>query len=198
MVDRPFSQAWRDMAYVPRWAILRRTRQQFLAEHSYFVSVYAMQLAKLIHWDGDTGELLSYALIHDIDETVTGDIPGPIKRAAFNKNVAEKAMAPVMNDRFGEDIMKDIFFVPMDIKAIVSVADSIEEICFLMEESLMGNKEWTKPVLRESTERLMSRWSNLHNILGYSDVIMDNAWASIVKSVLSGQLSEPILMKDKL
>ena len=51
MIDKPFALAWRDMAYVPRWVILRRHRQQYLAEHSYFVAIYAQQVARLIQYE---------------------------------------------------------------------------------------------------------------------------------------------------
>ena len=194
MVDNPFSPSWRDMAYIPRWVILRRTRQQFLAEHSYFVTVYAKQVAELIKWEGDMGELLTYALIHDIEETVTGDIPGPIKRAAFNKDDAGLAMNNVMLDKFGKDVVMDKHFAPADVRAIVSVADSIEEVCFLMEERLMGNSQWIQPVIEEATERLAARWDKLEG----GEEILDDAWKTVITRILTHQLSKPILMKDPL
>ena len=182
------------MAYIPRWVILRRTRQQFLAEHSYFVTVYAKQVAELIKWEGDMGELLTYALIHDIEETVTGDIPGPIKRAAFNKDDAGLAMNNVMLDKFGKDVVMDKHFAPADVRAIVSVADSIEEVCFLMEERLMGNSQWIQPVIEEATERLAARWDKLEG----GEEILDDAWKTVITRILTHQLSKPILMKDPL
>jgi 5'-deoxynucleotidase YfbR-like HD superfamily hydrolase len=192
MIDQPFSPAWRDMAHVPRWVILRRTRQQFLAEHSYFVTIYANHVARLIKWEGDFYELMSYALVHDLNETITGDIPGPIKRVAFDKALAENAMEEVMLEKFGADVVADIMFVSEDVKAIVSVADSIEEICFLMEECLMGNNKWVQPVLEEATDRLAKRWG----LLSGDEEVLKEAWDKTVTNIFTHQLSRPVLMKD--
>jgi 5'-deoxynucleotidase YfbR-like HD superfamily hydrolase len=139
-------------------------------------------------------EVLWYALLHDIDETITGDIPGPIKRAAFDKKKAEEIMQNVMIEKFGQDIVMDVTFVNSEVKAIVSVADSIEEICYLMEEMSMGNKDWIKPVIDEAIERLKARWSKLP---ADEDTLKD-VWARIAPQIISGQLATPVLMKDSL
>lgn len=191
MVDKPFALALRDMAYVPRWVILRRHRQQYLAEHSYFVAIYAQQVARLIEYQ-DLYEVVWFALLHDIDETITGDIPGPIKRAAFDKKRAEEAMRDVMVDKFGADIVVDSSFVNKEVRAIVSVADSIEEICYLMEEMSMGNKDWIKPVIDEAIDRLKMRWSKLPA----DEKTLKDLWAKTMSGLIGEQTSSPILMKD--
>jgi 5'-deoxynucleotidase YfbR-like HD superfamily hydrolase len=193
MIDKPFSMAWRDMAHVPRWVILRRQRQQYLAEHSYFVAIYAQQLCSLIGYD-EGYEVLWYALLHDIDETITGDIPGPIKRAAFDKERAEEVMKDVLTDKFGAHIVADVTLVSNEVKAIVSVADSIEEICYLMEEMSMGNSNWIRPVIDEAIERLKVRWSKLPA----DEQVLKDVWAKIAPQIIGGQLAPPILMKDSL
>ena len=193
MVDKPIALAWRDMAYVPRWVILRRHRQQSLAEHSYFVAVYAKQIAELIGYK-DIKEVMWYALIHDIDETITGDIPGPIKRAAFDKKKAEEAMHDVMMHKFGADVLTDLKFTYNEVRRIVSAADSVEEVCFLMEEMSMGNKDWIKPVADEAVERLKHRWAALP---AERDVLKD-AWNKISPQVIGGQLEAPVLLRDLL
>lgn len=191
MVDKPFALAFRDMAYVPRWVILRRHRQQYLAEHSYFVAIYAQQVARLIQYQ-DLYEVVWFALLHDIDETITGDIPGPIKRAAFNKKKAESVMKEVMVDKFGADITVDSSFVNNEVRAIVSVADSIEEICYLMEEVSMGNKDWIKPVIDEAIDRLKMRWAKLPA----DEKTLKDLWAKEMLKLIGEQASTPILMKD--
>ena len=133
-----------------------------------------------------------FALLHDIDETITGDIPGPIKRAAFDKDKAKSVMQDVMIDKFGADITTDASFTNDEVRAIVSVADSIEEICYLMEEMSMGNKDWIKPVIDEAIERLKARWSKLP---ADEDTRM-SVWLKIAPQIITGQLSAPILMKD--
>ena len=45
------AQSYRDMAHVPRWVIARTHRRQSVAEHSYFVALYARQIAIEIGYD---------------------------------------------------------------------------------------------------------------------------------------------------
>lgn len=159
--DKPFASGWRDMAYVPRWAILRRNRHQFLAEHSYFTAIYADQVARLIGWKGDYAKLFRYALYHDLEETITGDIPGPAKRAAWNSAKAEEHVHPVLRAKFGADVAEALREKTPEICSIVSFADSVEEVAYLLEEAMSGNSRWIKPVLDEAKERMANKWWDL-------------------------------------
>lgn len=76
-----FEVEFRLFSEVRRWATIRNSGQK-LAEHSFFVALYADQIATLIDWQGDRGALMLHALLHDIDELITGDIPGNWKRKA--------------------------------------------------------------------------------------------------------------------
>lgn len=191
-MSKYFASGWRDMSYVPRWGIARRIRTQNLAEHSYFVALYSSQIADIIKWGGDRGELLKYALLHDIDETITGDIPGPFKRAAVDKIKAKKAINDVMVEKFGPDNVSVINDASDDIKNIVKVADCIDEICYLEEESLMGNHRWLEKVRKEAMRRLVSRFDSLP-FKTKSD--KDSAWSVVFESLVD-QISEPVLLKD--
>ena len=62
---------------VPRWAIVRTNKKQSVAEHTFNVVMIARAIAKEAGVP-DT-ELIKYALDHDIDEVITGDIPSPAK-----------------------------------------------------------------------------------------------------------------------
>lgn len=56
-------------------------RKQSVAEHSFNVTVIAEAIFKVIVPDGKPpSELYRACLYHDIDETVTGDIPSPTKK----------------------------------------------------------------------------------------------------------------------
>jgi 5'-deoxynucleotidase YfbR-like HD superfamily hydrolase len=188
---KPFSQAWRDMAHVPRWVILRKNRQQHLAEHSYFVALYADQVARLIDWHGSYTKLFRYALYHDIDETVTGDVPGPAKRAAWDKERAEERIEQVMRDKYGDDVMDARSSVTDEIKAIVAVADALEEVCYLTEEMLSGNR-WVSTVRVEAAERLEHRWAKLPADPDF----LDRIWDDYIHMLIVNQEAPPVLLKD--
>lgn len=191
--NRPFASDLRDMAYVPRWAIARRNRQQYLAEHSYFVAVYADQIARMIEWKGDFAELLRVALYHDIDETITGDIPGPAKRAAWNKGRAEETFGPLMRDKYGSDVVDLRSFASGEVRAIVSAADSIDEVAYLYEEVMLGNT-WVSPVLKEAKARLSKRWKELP---AHPD-LLDHLYEQYVMTISIHQMNHSILLKDAL
>ena len=71
------------MKYIDRWALMRNTRQENLTEHSHEVAVIAHALAVLRnrrfggHVDAARAALLG--LYHDLPETLTGDLPTPVK-----------------------------------------------------------------------------------------------------------------------
>lgn len=191
--EKPFSNGLRDIAYIPRWAIARCNRQQYLAEHSYFVTVYADQIARMIEWKGDFAELMRYALHHDIDETITGDIPGPAKRAAWHKEGIEDALNDVITHKYGWDVCYIRSRATTDAKAIVSAADSIDEVCYLCEEVVSGNL-WVLDVLDEAKSRLKSRWFKLPA----PRTILDHIWLKDLQGLVENQYQPPVLLKDKI
>lgn len=190
--DMPFAPSLRDMAYVPRWTILRRNRTQNLAEHSYYVTLYADQIARMIEWEGDMSELMRYCLYHDLDETVTGDIPGPAKRSAWDKEKAEERISPVMTAKYGSDVIDTRRLASLEVKAIVSAADAVEEVCYLSEEILSGNSVWVEPVIKEALKRMEYRWYKLPcNMLRLTDL-----WNKHLAGLVPDQLGKPVLLKD--
>ena len=71
------------MKYIDRWALMRNTRQENLTEHSHEVAVIAHALAVLRNrrFDGhvDAARVALLGLYHDLPETLTGDLPTPVK-----------------------------------------------------------------------------------------------------------------------
>lgn len=65
---------------VTRWHIVRTVRPQSLAEHTFDVVMIARAVAKIA--GVDDYEIIKAALLHDLDEIVTGDIPTPTKARA--------------------------------------------------------------------------------------------------------------------
>lgn len=65
---------------VTRWHIVRMVRPQSLAEHTFDVVMIARAIAAIA--GVDDYEITKAALLHDLDEIVTGDIPTPTKDRA--------------------------------------------------------------------------------------------------------------------
>lgn len=72
----------RQMSSVYRYSSLPHGRPENVAEHSYYVVFYCLLIAKDMERDGykiDYYRLLVSAIIHDLDEAITGDIIRPVK-----------------------------------------------------------------------------------------------------------------------
>lgn len=148
-----FEREIRDTAFVPRWAIIRTIRQQNVAEHSYFVAIYADQIARFIDAGTWTGEfyatLMRYALYHDMDEILSGDISSPAKKvikdgAQSGYHLYEKWTSQRLDERMQDAYHHDLRYVAEhyrpQLKAIVKTADVLEACVYLADEAQMGNR----------------------------------------------------------
>jgi 5'-deoxynucleotidase YfbR-like HD superfamily hydrolase len=70
----------RRLASVWRYAALRVSRAENVAEHSFYVALYALALARDLRRRGtdlDEVRVLRGALCHDLDESISGDLTRP-------------------------------------------------------------------------------------------------------------------------
>lgn len=154
-----FESERRDLAWVPRWGIVRVLRRQSVAEHSYYVTCYGLEVAKAIGWPEcdpawDATEhpaamhLLSlYLLRHDEGESVESDAPGPVKRIA---GWDSSKLAPLLRHRFGPPP-----YCTTSMRKIRVVADLIDECMYLAGEIRTGNGSLNS-VYVNSLNRLVS------------------------------------------
>ena len=82
MKDKFFSLIAR-LRHIDRWSLMRNTRKENVAEHSYITAVVAHALC-IIENELFGGELnpekaAIFALYHDSAEVFTGDLPTPVK-----------------------------------------------------------------------------------------------------------------------
>lgn len=166
-----FEREWREMGFVPRWVIARTIQRQSIAEHSYFVVVYAWQIADYLGNHGylsckaalefNYSRLLAAALFHEVEETISGDIPGFIKRNYIpDRPTFDAIMNQLAAQRFGEGIggihsNQDPF-----IRAIIKVADVLEETFFTATERQLGNLS-LEDVRKNQHQRLRSAITTL-------------------------------------
>lgn len=147
----------RTASVVPRWSIVWTLNKDKVDGHSYYVAVYARQIARLIGWKGDMGDLLARALFHDLDEVITGDICSPIKHQIIDGVRAEEFLDVKMMERL-PDIQRQLNDMgdkeeDEEAWAIVRAADKLDALLFLIVERRMGNGV--------VSDLLPSVWANL-------------------------------------
>jgi len=110
------------LSHVPRWAIIDTIKNQSVGEHTFRTMVICKAIAEfLLDHDVhvDMLELFYQALIHDMEEAKTGDIPSPFKRELFGDKLDKKYT---------------------DEGLIIKLADTIEPIIFLRRYGVRSNK----------------------------------------------------------
>lgn len=116
----------RRLSVVPRWAIVPMIRRQNVAEHSYHTAWIAVWVVEHFDLKIPIDSLLWYALTHDQDEALSGDIAAPYKSGAVGRAVASRTM--------------DLFVRGPELLWVLKVADLLEARLFIEEETRMGNR----------------------------------------------------------
>lgn len=144
------------MKTISRWSLMRNTQSENIAEHSLQVAMLAHALCT-IH-NRQTGDSLPadraavLALYHDAGETLTGDLPTPVKyynpyiKEAYKEIEKESAkrllsMLPV---ELQNDYESLLFEVEDDapLRPFVKAADKLSAYCKCLEEVASGNAEF--------------------------------------------------------
>ncbi|MBR1530966.1 MAG: 5'-deoxynucleotidase [Eubacterium sp.] len=144
------------MKLIDRWALMRNTSKENIAEHSHSVAVIAHALALIgnkefgKNYNADRAAVL--ALYHDTTEVITGDMPTPVKYYNDEINNVYKDIESVAGERLlamlPEDYRADYkpFFeqqeADRDLWALVKAADKISALIKCVEENRMGNREF--------------------------------------------------------
>lgn len=146
-----FPPELRTASIVPRWSVVWTLTRDTVANHSYYVTMYARALAHLVEWSGNWSALMFLALTHDLDETITGDIVSPVKREVLDQDRAEQYIDLKMRERMPA-IIDEITAIHDELDGnqaksrmldevwtIIDVADRLDALLFLIGERRMGN-----------------------------------------------------------
>lgn len=166
----------RAASIVKRWSIIWTLQPDNIAEHSFFVALYSRQIAKLIGWEGDYSLLYEWALIHDLDELVTGDIVGtvkhniidPKKNSDFISIKMNEQLSEIHNMRIGLQDHPDF----RDVAKIVKAADRLDATLFVIKEMALGNQIIGSRVYT-SKDRLRDVWFKLPHTPSLVGVLYD-------------------------
>ena len=143
------------MKLIDRWALMRNTSKENIAEHSHNVAVIAHALClignKKFGRNYDAERCAVLALYHDVTEVITGDMPTPVKyyndkiKSVYKdveKTAGERLLA-MLPDEFKADYKP--FFEQeskdKELWKIVKAADRIDALLKCIAECRMGNRE---------------------------------------------------------
>lgn len=127
----------RMMTEVERWGVVPMTRRRTIADHTYFVLIYAMEVCNWFHFpDKFRAQVFDHTLFHDTPEVRTGDMPGPAKR---------NYVAPHHLEAFERMTLADMGIhqlagPPDAIKWVIKVADNIDAAWEIAWEMAKGNR----------------------------------------------------------
>lgn len=144
------------MKFINRWSLMRNSHSENLGEHSMEVAAIAHALVVLHNrrFDGslDAERAAILGLFHDMPESLTGDMPTPVKyhseklRKAY-QSVEDNACQTLLN-MLPEDIRGEYepFFFPVEedrgLWTYVKAADKICALIKCIDEKRAGNAEF--------------------------------------------------------
>lgn len=146
------------MKLIDRWALMRNTAKENIAEHSHSVAVIAHALAVIGNKEFDksynTERAALLALYHDTTEVITGDMPTPVKyyneeiKSVYKdiEHIAGLRLLDMLPEEFREDYYPLFEQQEQDkeLWALVKAADKISALIKCIEEKRMGNAEFEK------------------------------------------------------
>lgn len=153
-----FEREIRDASFLKRWSIVRTLRDQSVAEHSFFVAVYANDICIALGLPPKVQlSALQYSLWHDFrDEIFTGDLPGPSKRGLLSAPGAREAWDDQLEDwstSVFSNLSERAGAAPPDdaliAKLVVKLADWIDAAFEMATETQLGNRNCTTIALEQ-------------------------------------------------
>lgn len=159
-----FPPELRTASVVDRWSIVRLFYKDSVAEHSFYVTFYALQIARLVEWQGPYADLTFAALMDDIEETFTSDIVSPVKRQIIDEGALANFVSEQMKQRLplleGQlDVIYESHW-GNHIHRIIKVADKVDAAIHLIIEQRMGNTV-LRPLYDDVMGNLVVAWHDL-------------------------------------
>lgn len=190
-MDSNFFAMMSRLKYIDRWALMRNTHAENLSEHCMETAVIAHALAVIgnrrCNKDYDAQRAALLGLYHDAPESLTGDMPTPVKyysvelREAYSK--AEKSACESLLSMLPEDLREDFepLFFPEEsdeeLWKIVKAADRISALIKCIEEKKAGNSEFKSAFIsiRKSIEDMNMSEANyfIKEFLGGYELTLD-------------------------
>lgn len=143
------------MKYIDRWALMRNTRKESLAEHTLETAFIAHALAVIENrrFGGNVNaeKAALLALFHDAPEIITGDLPTPIKyynteiKQIYNEieDAASERILGLLPDDLRPDFEELFNNTDPHLKVIVKAADKLSALIKCRDELALGNHDFS-------------------------------------------------------
>ena len=147
-----------------RYANRVRIKDEDLAQHSYCVAFYCFQIANEYNiTDEIRNKVIAMAIIHDIGECFTSDLPHDVKYENPElKELCDKLekkyvnelpeISPLWNEL--EDKKDSVEY------AIIKLADSMSVLAYSKRELLLGNKTPEMLEIFKNAEERIAQWAD--------------------------------------
>lgn len=145
------------MRHIYRWSLMRNVASENIQEHSLQAAMIAHALAiirnKYYNGSADPEKVALLAIFHDANETITGDLPTPIKyynpeisRAYKSiEAVSKEKLLSLLPEDLKEEYRKVLFYDDESEEGkIIKAADRICAYIKCIEELKAGNGEFKK------------------------------------------------------
>lgn len=155
------------MNLIERWALMRCTQKENIAEHSMMVACLAHALGTIHNtvFGGhvDANRLAVWGLYHDMSEVLTGDMPTPIKHGnpqihqAFGavEQTAKQKLCSLLPEELQEEYRSVLLYDEASVCGrLVKAADTLSAYIFCVKEGAMGNRDYEQ-ALAVTKERLL-------------------------------------------
>ena len=155
------------MKHINRWGLMRNSRYENLAEHSFETAYIANALANIenVMFEGsyDAKTVTTLALFHDCPEIITGDLPTPVKYKHKSITGAYSQVEAAAKDTLLAGIepgLRSIYSEYLDYEnteyyKIIKAADKLSALIKCREERKAGNTDFEsaeKTILRSLDE----------------------------------------------
>ena len=143
------------MRYITRWGLMRNSFSENIQEHSHQVAILAHALAlirrDILKLEGpDPDRCAVAALYHDVTETLTGDLPTPIKyhnpeiKNAYKQveRIASERLLSMLPEELRSSYQALIMEEDKQVKPIIKAADKLSAYIKCIEEQKAGNKDF--------------------------------------------------------
>ena len=149
-----------------------RIASENVAEHSYYVAFLSMLMGDYLESTGvkiDRLRLLQMALLHDIEEAVSGDILAPIKQGAFReelnkeniKNIAMLTSGLGDGEKYSK-LWREVVDEKTLESKIIKLVDRMSCIIYCIREIHLGNR-YFKAILECEAENILKYANKIPN-----------------------------------
>jgi 5'-deoxynucleotidase YfbR-like HD superfamily hydrolase len=186
-----FIRRTRKLAYIERCSNTSHIQNYDVAQHSFFISLYTKLFADLENdrlkknpdnKTIDTLKAIEMALMHDLEECLTGDLLYPFKHGVDLAKEERKQLSTAINHVISTHVEKELFHeLPILIQKsyiklwnqsktdgleglLVEAMDKFEILIFALEEMDMGNMQM-KPIYITAMKILLNKFNVFESLM---------------------------------